>query len=109
MPPPIRFVFVLHDHQPVGNFDGVFEAAYRDSYLPMLEALGAAIRPFESACIRVDRWQSGLMQITRLISIASRLAAVGQIEIIERVLRAGACNASLSRSHRADSPLYPLA
>ncbi len=37
MTQPIRFVFVLHDHQPVGNFDHVFEQAYRDSYLPFLE------------------------------------------------------------------------
>lgn len=37
MTEPIRFVFVLHDHQPVGNFDHVFEQAYRDSYLPFLE------------------------------------------------------------------------
>ena len=30
MSPAVRFVFVLHDHQPVGNFDGVIEQAYRD-------------------------------------------------------------------------------
>ncbi|NCY03505.1 MAG: DUF1925 domain-containing protein, partial [Planctomycetia bacterium] len=39
MPPAVRLVFVLHDHQPVGNFDGVIEQAYRDSYLPLLELL----------------------------------------------------------------------
>ena len=33
----IRFIFVLHDHQPIGNFDHVFEQAYRDSYLPLLD------------------------------------------------------------------------
>ncbi len=33
----IRFVLALHNHQPVGNFDGVFEQAYEDSYLPFLE------------------------------------------------------------------------
>ncbi|MEX2173406.1 MAG: alpha-amylase/4-alpha-glucanotransferase domain-containing protein [Pirellulaceae bacterium] len=32
----IRLCLVLHNHQPVGNFDGVFEQAYRDSYLPFL-------------------------------------------------------------------------
>ena len=30
---------VLHNHQPVGNFPGVFETAYAQSYLPMLNAL----------------------------------------------------------------------
>ena len=39
MSPAVRLVFVLHDHQPVGNFDGVIEQAYRDSYLPFLELL----------------------------------------------------------------------
>jgi 4-alpha-glucanotransferase len=33
----IRFLFVLHDHQPVGNFDGVFEQSYQDSYRPFLD------------------------------------------------------------------------
>jgi alpha-amylase len=33
----IRFVFVLHDHQPIGNFDHVFEQAYQDSYKPFLD------------------------------------------------------------------------
>ena len=35
----VRLILALHDHQPVGNFDGVFEASYRDSYLPFLEVL----------------------------------------------------------------------
>ncbi|MCI0359836.1 MAG: alpha-amylase, partial [Planctomycetaceae bacterium] len=34
---PIRLCLVLHNHQPVGNFDGVFEQAYQDSYLPFLD------------------------------------------------------------------------
>jgi alpha-amylase len=33
----IRFALVLHNHQPVGNFEHVFEQAYQDSYLPFLE------------------------------------------------------------------------
>ena len=42
VPPPmhgVRLILALHNHQPVGNFEGVFEAAYRDSYLPFLEVL----------------------------------------------------------------------
>lgn len=35
----IRLIFALHNHQPVGNFDGVFESAYRDSYRPFLEVM----------------------------------------------------------------------
>jgi len=33
----VRLVLAFHNHQPVGNFDGVFEQAYRDSYRPFLE------------------------------------------------------------------------
>jgi 4-alpha-glucanotransferase len=38
---PIRFVFGLHLHQPVGNFDHVFEQHVRDVYRPLLEHLSA--------------------------------------------------------------------
>ncbi|MDA8188836.1 MAG: 4-alpha-glucanotransferase, partial [Dehalococcoidales bacterium] len=29
----------LHNHQPVGNFPWIFEMAYRQAYLPMVESL----------------------------------------------------------------------
>jgi alpha-amylase len=35
----IRLVLALHNHQPIGNFDGVFEESYQDSYLPFLQIL----------------------------------------------------------------------
>jgi 4-alpha-glucanotransferase len=35
----VRLILALHNHQPVGNFDGVFEEAYRSSYRPFLDAL----------------------------------------------------------------------
>lgn len=35
----VRLILALHNHQPIGNFDGVFEAAYRDSYLPFLDVM----------------------------------------------------------------------
>jgi alpha-amylase len=34
---PVRLALVLHNHQPIGNFEHVFEQAYQDSYLPFLE------------------------------------------------------------------------
>ena len=36
--PRLRLILCLHDHQPVGNFDGVFADAFRDSYEPFLDA-----------------------------------------------------------------------
>jgi alpha-amylase len=35
----IRFALVLHNHQPVGNFEHVFQQAYQDSYEPLLDVL----------------------------------------------------------------------
>ncbi len=35
----VKFIFGIHNHQPVGNFDFVFEDAYQKSYLPFLQVL----------------------------------------------------------------------
>ncbi|MGV3483039.1 MAG: alpha-amylase/4-alpha-glucanotransferase domain-containing protein [Planctomycetaceae bacterium] len=43
MTPNVYLCLVLHNHQPIGNFDGVFEQAYQDSYLPFLDVF----EPFE--------------------------------------------------------------
>jgi alpha-amylase len=37
--PPLRFVFGLHLHQPVGNFDHVFAQHVEDVYRPLLDRL----------------------------------------------------------------------
>jgi len=39
MKDPLRFVFGVHQHQPVGNFGYVFEEHTRDVYRPLLAAL----------------------------------------------------------------------
>ena len=38
-PGAVRLVLALHNHQPVGNFDGVIEHALADSYGPFLDVL----------------------------------------------------------------------
>ncbi|MFA5975889.1 MAG: alpha-amylase/4-alpha-glucanotransferase domain-containing protein [Elusimicrobiota bacterium] len=35
----VHFILGCHNHQPIGNFDFVFEKAYQQSYLPFLEAM----------------------------------------------------------------------
>jgi len=35
----IHFILGVHNHQPVGNFDSVFEEAYQKAYLPFLKTL----------------------------------------------------------------------
>ncbi len=37
--PRVQFIFAVHNHQPVGNFDFVAEEAYRKAYLPFLSVL----------------------------------------------------------------------
>lgn len=39
MPPTFQLVLLIHAHQPVGNFDHVFEQSYARCYLPFVEAL----------------------------------------------------------------------
>ena len=41
-PSPLRFVFGLHLHQPVGNFDHVMADHVRDVYRPIIERTSAA-------------------------------------------------------------------
>ncbi len=35
----LKFAFAIHNHQPIGNFEHVFESAYAHGYLPFLEVL----------------------------------------------------------------------
>ena len=35
----VEFVFAIHDHQPVGNFEYVLEDVYRRAYAPFLATL----------------------------------------------------------------------
>ena len=37
MPSPIRLSLVLHNHQPVGNFEHVFEQTFQESYQAFLD------------------------------------------------------------------------
>ena len=78
----VYFVFGIHNHQPVGNFDFVFEDAYQRAYLPFLELLEAHPR------IRLAQHYSGILfdwilenhpeYIDRLAQMVHR----GQVELI---------------------------
>lgn len=79
---PIRLCLALHNHQPVGNFDHVFQQAYEDSYLPFLDVF----EPFDN--LKISLHTSGpLMEwldqhhgdyLDRL----GHLVRVGRIEIV---------------------------
>jgi hypothetical protein len=82
MRPSVRFVFVLHDHQPVGNFEGVFEQAYRESYRPLLDLVDA------HAGIRLALHTSGPLaewldrHHPEYLDRLARLVAAGRLEIV---------------------------
>ena len=82
MPPRISLALAIHNHQPVGNFDGVFEQAYQDSYLPFLDC-------FESyPSLRISLHTSGsLMEWLdehhpEYVDRLAGLVATGRIEIV---------------------------
>ena len=78
----IRFALALHNHQPIGNFDGVISQAYYDSYLPFLDVF----EKFPS--LRLSLHTSGsLMQWLdehhgEYLDRLAALVAEGRIEII---------------------------
>lgn len=78
----VRLCLVLHNHQPIGNFDGVIEQAYQDSYLPFLDV-------FEGySLLKISLHTSGpLMQWLsqkhpEYIARIRALVAAGRIEIL---------------------------
>ena len=78
----VFFAVGIHNHQPVGNFDFVFEDAYQKSYLPFLEILE------KHPHVKIGMHYSGILfewildhhadYVARLRSLVQR----GQIEMI---------------------------
>jgi len=82
MTAPLRFVLAIHNHQPVGNFDDVFEAAYENSYRPFLDVF----EPYEP--LRMTLHTSGSLiewleaRHPEYLDRLGALAAAGRIEIL---------------------------
>ena len=79
---PLDFLFGIHNHQPVGNFDGVFEDAALKSYCPFL----ALLKEFPSIRLSVHtsgtllKWlQDGAPQYFDLLGA---LVGRGQVELL---------------------------
>ena len=72
----------LHNHQPIGNFDGVFEQAYQDSYLPFLNVF----EPYEA--LQISLHTSGPLMLwlaenhPEYITRLRYLVDAGRVEII---------------------------
>jgi len=81
MPNPIRLILALHNHQPIGNFDHVFQQAYRESYRPFLELFSR----YETLKIALHT-SGSLMEWfeenqPEYIDRVAELAAAGRIEV----------------------------
>ena len=82
MTPHVHLCLVLHNHQPIGNFDGVFEQAYQDSYLPFLEVF----EPYEQLQISLHTSGPLLMWMAErhpdYLDRIRLLVDAGRVEII---------------------------
>jgi alpha-amylase len=78
----VHLCLVIHNHQPIGNFDGVFEQAYQDSYLPFLDVF----EPYEQLQISLHTSGPLMMWIAErhpeYLDRIRMLVDVGRIEIV---------------------------
>jgi 4-alpha-glucanotransferase len=78
----LNTVFVVHNHQPIGNFDVVFEDAYQHSYKPFLDVL---YRFPSVQC--TQHWTGPLLEWLlrhhpELIERMKEMVARGQLELL---------------------------
>lgn len=78
----VNFLFGVHCHQPVGNFDYVIEEAYKKAYLPFIKALSNHPK------IKFSAHYSGVLLLwfkkhhPEFIDLLNRLVRRGQLELI---------------------------
>lgn len=78
----ITLILAIHNHQPVGNFDHVFEDAYQKAYLPFVKLLEKHPK------IKMSLHYSGcllnwfLERHPEIISKVKKLIGQGQVEIL---------------------------
>ncbi len=80
--PPLQFIFGLHVHQPVGNFDHVFADHVEDVYLPFLSAL--AEREFFPVSLHVSGPLLDWLEAhdARYLDLIGRLVTDGKLELL---------------------------
>ncbi len=80
--PKVQFIFAIHNHQPVGNFDFVAEEAYQKSYLPFVRTLERHPK------IRITLHYTGILyhfferQHPEFIGMLKTLVSEGRAEIL---------------------------
>jgi alpha-amylase/alpha-mannosidase (GH57 family) len=77
-----RFLFAVHNHQPVGNFADVLVRAFRDCYLPFLETVARHPRFRFSAHFSGPLWEFMQAREKGCWDLVAELARRGQMELL---------------------------
>jgi alpha-amylase len=78
----VQFIFAIHNHQPVGNFDFVAEEAYRKAYLPFINVVERHPR------IRITLHYTGILyrffedKHPEFLDRLRKLVAAGRTEVL---------------------------
>lgn len=78
----MNFLFGIHNHQPVGNFDGVFEESFKRSYLPFLEVLSSHPGIRISLHCSGPLWDWSKQKCPEFIDLVGKLLEKDQIELL---------------------------
>jgi alpha-amylase len=78
----INFLFGIHCHQPVGNFEHIFDQAYSDCYLPFFETLERHPKIKFAAHFSGILYDWYLKKHPEFIDLLSRLIKRGQLELM---------------------------
>ena len=78
----LSFLFAVHNHQPVGNFDDVFDRAFEDCYRPFLEIV--ADYPFFKFALHFSGplWDRMKIKEKECWALIERMAERGQVELL---------------------------
>jgi alpha-amylase len=78
----INLIFGCHSHQPVGNFDFVFEEAYHKSYLPFVQVLERYPAVKVTLHFTGPLWDWFLEHQPAFIQRIAALVQAGQVEVM---------------------------
>jgi alpha-amylase len=78
----IKFVFCLHNHQPIGNFGWVFDRAYQDSYYPLIQIMSK--HPNIKWCMHSSGmlWEYFTKERPEYIKLVKQMINSGSLEIL---------------------------
>jgi len=76
------FLFAVHNHQPVGNFPGIFNTAFRDCYEPFLCALAAHPGVRFTLHFSGPLWEYMQAKEKRSWELVKEMTGRGQLELL---------------------------